>query len=107
MVFNGHTPESIANLDEVTMAQIQTMYADGAIGNNGLALLLGTLINGVFNYIRSPNSPSYKMSSILGRGSDYIFPPLSEAQQAAAKNDGLMAFMMQAPGFDMGLFNGK
>jgi hypothetical protein len=100
MVFNGHTLETIAELDDVTLANIQTMYADGMVGNYGILTQIASLTNGVFNYMRPANSPPYKLANILGNAYDYIYPPLTEEQQKAAVNDSLLAFMSQANGFD-------
>lgn len=100
MVFNGHTLETISELDDVTMANIQTMYADGLVGNYGILTQIASLTNGVFNYMRPANSPAYKLANILGNAYDYIYPPLTEEQQKAAVNDSLLAFMSQANGFD-------
>lgn len=105
MIFNGHTHESIADLDDLTMAQIQTMYADGVIGNHGILQNLATLITGVFNYIRSANSAPHKMENILGLASDYLFPPLPEEYKKEKTNQQLLTFMAQAPGFNMDRFN--
>jgi hypothetical protein len=107
MIFNGHTLDSIAEIDDVTMASIQTMYADGLIGNYGILTQLATLTNGVFNYMRSSSSPPYKLANILGSAYDYIYPPLSAEQQKAAVNNSLLAFMSQAHGFDKTLFGVK
>ena len=99
MIFNGHTHETIAGLDNITMAQIQTMYADGLIGNHGMLNVLSTLTNGVFNYIRPANASPYKLANIMGLAYDYLFPPLPEEYKKQAVNDSLLAFMVQAPGF--------
>lgn len=107
MIFNGHTLETIEELDDVTLANIQTMYADGLIGNYGILTQLATLTNGVFNYMRTANSPPYKLANILGNAYDYIYPPLTAEQQKAAVNDGLLAFMSQANGFDKTKFGVK
>lgn len=107
MVFNGHTLDSIAEIDDVTMANIQTMYADGLIGNYGVLTQIATLTNGVFNYMRAANSRPYKLANILGNAYDYIYPPLSKEQQKAAVNDSLLAFMQQADGFDKTMFGVK
>lgn len=104
MIFNGHTQETIAELDDITMAQIQTMYADGLIGNRSIIQLLGALTNGVFNYMRSANTPSYKLANIIGNAYDYIYPPLSAEEQKQQANEQLLAFMMQAPGFSANRF---
>jgi hypothetical protein len=100
MVFNGHTPDSIAEIDDITMTNIQTMYADGMIGNYGLLTQIATLTNGVFNYMRQANSPTYKLVNILGNAYDYIYPPLTEEQKKTAVNDGLIGFISQAQGFN-------
>jgi len=107
MVFNGHTLDSIAEIDDVTMANIQTMYADGLIGNYGVLTQIATLTNGVFNYMRAANSRPYKLANILGNAYDYIYPPLTKEQQKAAVNDSLLAFMQQANGFDKTMFGVK
>jgi len=107
MIFNGHTLETIEELDDVTLANIQTMYADGLIGNFGILTQLATLTNGVFNYMRPPNTPTYKLANILGSAYDYIYPPLSEEHKKAAVNNSLLAFMQQAQGFDKTLFGVK
>ena len=107
MIFNGHTLETIEELDDVTLANIQTMYADGMIGNYGILTQIATLTNGVFNYMRPANSPAYKLANILGSAYDYIYPPLTAEQQKAAVNDSLLAFMSQANGFDKTKFGVK
>ena len=107
MIFNGHTLETIEELDDVTLANIQTMYADGLLGNYGILTQIASLTNGVFNYMRPANSPTYKLANILGSAYDYIYPPLTEEQQKAAVNDSLLAFMSQANGFDKTKFGVK
>ena len=107
MIFNGHTLDTIEELDDVTLANIQTMYADGMIGNYGILTQIASLTNGVFNYMRPANSPPYKLANILGSAYDYIYPPLTEEQQKAAVNDSLLAFMSQANGFDKTKFGVK
>ena len=107
MIFNGHTLDTIEELDDVTLANIQTMYADGMIGNYGILTQIATLTNGVFNYMRPANSPPYKLANILGSAYDYIYPPLTQEQQKAAVNDSLLAFMSQANGFDKTKFGVK
>ena len=64
MIFNGHTHDTLAQIDEVSMSQIMTMYADGVIGNFQILTVLGQLTAGVFNYIRPANSPDYKLARI-------------------------------------------
>lgn len=107
MVFNGHTHETIAQIDEVTMTNIQAMYADGVIGNHGILTVLGQLTAGVFNYMRPANAPDYKLDKILGAAYDYIMPPLSPEQQKEMTNDALKAFISASPGFDKKHFRAK
>jgi hypothetical protein len=107
MIFNGHTIETVAEIDDVTMANIQTMYADGMVGNYGLLSQMATLTNGVFNYMRPANTSPYKLANVLGSAYDYIYPPLPESTKQAAVNDILLMFMTQAQGFDKKLFEVK
>lgn len=100
MIFNGHTQDSLAHLDEMTMTRIQTMYADGVIGNQGLLTILGQLTAGIFNYIRPANAPDYKLAKILSNAYDYIVPPLSPEQKAEAASNALKSFMVSASGFN-------
>lgn len=100
MTFNGHTPESIAQIDEVTMRRIQTMYADGVLGNHGILTALGQLTAGVFNYMRAKDAPDYKLVSILGTAYDYIVPPATPEQRQESVSEALKLFMTTAPGFD-------
>jgi len=104
MIFNGHTQDSLALLDEATMTRIQTMYADGVVGNQGVLTVLGQLTAGVFNYIRAANAQPYKLAKILGSAYDYIVPPLSEEQQKQATDNALKTYMMAAPGFKQDRF---
>ena len=99
MIFNGHTQDSIAELDESTLNEITVMFADGAIGNYGLLQTLGSLTAGVFNYMRAPNSQAYELKSILSSVYGYMYPVTpTDANQA------LLTFMTQAQGFNMGKF---
>lgn len=100
MVFNGHTIESIDALDEITMNEIVVMYADGMIGNQGMLSVLGSLVAGVFNYTRMPNTSPYTLKQILGNTYAYIYPDVP-----SNPNDALLTFMSQAKGFDISKFN--
>ena len=107
MIFNGHTLETIQDIDDVTMAHIQTMYADGLVGNYGVLTQIATLTNGVFNYMRPANSPPYKLANVLGSAYDYIYPPLPPELQKESVSNSLLAFMTQAQGFDKTKFGVK
>lgn len=107
MVFNGHTQESVAQIDAVTMSRITTMYADGLLGNFQILTVLGQLTAGVFNYMRPANAPDYKLARILGGAYDYIVPPASPESQKEAANNALKLFMTTAPGFNENLFKVK
>ena len=107
MIFNGHTHDTLAQIDEVSMSQIMTMYADGVIGNFQILTVLGQLTAGVFNYIRPANSPDYKLARILGVAYDYIIPPASPQEQKEAASNALKLFMSTAPGFQPTLFKAQ
>jgi hypothetical protein len=102
MVFNGHTIQDIDALDEATMNEITVMYADGLVGNRGLLTMQGTLVAGVFNYLRASNSSPYTLKSVLGSAYEYIY-----GIEKANPSESLLTFMSQAPDFKMDRFQGK
>lgn len=90
------------------MARLQAMYGDGILGNQRVIDLLGTLIAGVFNYIRDPaKSTSYTLANIIGSAYDYIYPPLPPELQKQQVSNNLLGFMSQAPGFKKDKFKVK
>lgn len=99
MVFNGHTQESIDALDESIMNDIVVMYADGIIGNRAIIPILGSLVTGVFNYIRPQGSSPYSLKSIIGNSYGYIYEDIE-----SNPNDSLLLFMTQAQGFSLDRF---
>jgi hypothetical protein len=99
LIFNGHTQDTINALDEATMHSIMVMYADGALGNKSVAVGLGTLTAGVFNYLRASNSQTYKLKDILGATYQYYY---NEPEVSASES--LLTFMSQAQGFNVNKF---
>ena len=81
------------------MNEISVMYADGIIGNQGILSLLGTLIAGVFNYTRSPQTSAYTLKQILEKSYGYIY-----TDAPSNPNDALLTFMTQAQGFSLSKF---
>jgi hypothetical protein len=102
MVFNGHTIQDIDALDEATMNEITVMYADGLVGNRGLLNMQGTLVAGVFNYLRASGSQPYTLKSVLGSAYEYFY-----GIEKADPSQSLLMFMSQAPNFKMDRFKGK
>jgi hypothetical protein len=99
MIFNGHTQQSLDALDSETMLHIQTMYADGLVGQHGLLNQLSQLAGIVYNYARSPSIPAMPQGKLLGLAADYLFPPPTEQDKKEQVNNQLLAFLSQAPGF--------
>lgn len=97
MIFNGHTGEYIDSLDEETFTELQVMFADGYIGNRSIFEAIAPLTAGVFNYIRPSGTTAYSQSEIFPWINEYMVHP----DQDAEKDDGLLLFMSQAPGFSM------
>jgi hypothetical protein len=62
----------------------------------------GTLIAGVFNYLRASNSQPYTLKSVLGSAYEYFY-----GVEKADASESLLAFMSQAPDFKMDRFKGK
>ena len=102
MVFNGHTIQDIDALDEATMNEITVMYADGLVGNRALLNMQGTLVAGVFNYLRASSSQPYTLKSVLGSAYEYFYDI-----EKADPSESLLMFMSQAPNFKIDRFKGK
>ena len=102
MVFNGHKIQDIDALDEATMNEITVMFADGLIGNRSLLSIQGSLVAGIFNYLRASNSQPYTLKSVLGSVYDYIY-----GMEKVDPSESLLTFMSQAPDFKMDRFKGK
>lgn len=75
------------------------MYADGALGNKSVAVGLGTLTAGVFNYLRASNSSIYKLKDILGATYQYYYD-----DPEVSASESLLTFISQAQGFDINKF---
>ena len=99
LLFNGHTQDTINAIDEETFNTITIMYADGVLGNHGLLNTIGVLVNGVFNYIRDPNSPPYSLKSILNQAYGYI-----HEDAEVTPSDSLKMFISRAKGFSESRF---
>lgn len=104
MVFNGHRLDYVESLDEELFAEIQVMFADGLLGNRGVFDALAPITAGVFNYLRSSNSSALKSDQIFPWIHEYtINPDIYRSEELV--NNSLLAFMTQAPGFDIKRFN--
>lgn len=99
MLFNGHTQQTINEIDENTFTEIMVMYSDGIIGNKKIIDVLGTLVTGVFNYIRPPNSSPYNLKSVINEVYGYLY-----GEVKVNVSDSLLTFMSQAQGFDLKKF---
>ena len=102
MVFNGHKIQDIDALDEATMNEIIVMFADGLIGNRSLLSIQGSLVAGIFNYLRASNSQPYDLKGVLGSAYEYIY-----GIEKTDPSESLLRFMSQAPDFEIDRFEGK
>lgn len=75
------------------------MYGNGILGNHAILNTLGSLTNGVFNYIRPNNSPPYALKSILGDAYAYMYPDAD-----VEPSDALKMFISRAKGFNANNF---
>jgi len=73
------------------------MFNDGVIGNLGIIETLGTLTAGQFNKMLPKGSSPYKLSSVIPRVYDYIYPPLTEQDKKEQVSQQLLAFAMMSP----------
>jgi hypothetical protein len=105
LIFNGHTIESIDEIDEETFTDICVMYGDGVLGGKAVYDAIAPLTTAVFNYIRAPNTAAYKAESIFPWVNEYDRNPEFEPTPQDKANNALLLFMTTAPDFNMGRFN--
>lgn len=107
MVFNGHSVASVEALDEDTFAEICVMYSDGLLGGKSAFDSVAPLTAGVFNYLRPAGTAAVKAEDIFPWVTEYERDPDLELPDADKINNNLLAFLTQAPGFNMELVNGN
>lgn len=91
LIAHGTDPDEV---DVETFHDICLMYSDGMIGNAGLIEILGGLTAGVYNYMRPQGSPAYKLKDIIPKLYDYLYPPLSPAEQHDKTQEALKSYML-------------
>ena len=106
MIFNGHTADSVDQIDEETFADICVMFHDGILGNKGVFDALAPLTAAVFNYFREKGTAPHKTDAIFPWVSEYDKNPDFDVPDAAKVNNTLLAFLTSAPGFQMEKANG-
>jgi hypothetical protein len=74
------------------------MFNDGVIGNLGIIEILGTLTAGQFNKVLPKGSSPYKLSDVIPRVYDYLYPPATEQEKKEQASKQLLAFAMMSPG---------
>lgn len=79
------------------MRNVETMFADGMIGNKAILIALSCLTTGNLNSKLKQGATSYKMENILPSTYEYIVPPMSKEEQEAQKNRQLLGFMALSP----------
>lgn len=79
------------------------MYADGMIGNRSIVETLGNLTAGVYNYMRSSGAQAYKLSDIIRKSYDYLYPP----QDTTNPSEELLNALATVPGFNLKRFKGQ
>jgi hypothetical protein len=100
MVFNGHTEQYIDTIDEELFTEISVMYADGLLGNRGVFDALAPVTTAIFNYLRTPSAPAFKMEQIFPWVHEYSTDPENDA----TPSDGLVGFVSTAKGFKIDRF---
>jgi hypothetical protein len=104
MIFNGHTENTIDEINEEIFSEITVMYADGMLGNRGQFDSLAPLTAGVFNYMRSNGQTAYKQDSIFPWINQYFENPDHQPTKQQEVNNSLLTFMSQAQGFSIERF---
>lgn len=79
------------------MRNIEIMFSDGTIGNKGILLALSMLTTGNLNSKLKQGVKAFTIKDVLPSAHEYIIPPLSDDEQRAQVNRGLLAMMAMAP----------
>ena len=104
MIFNGHTEQYINSLDEEVFTEIQVMYSDGLLGNRGIYDALTPITTAIFNYIKSPESPTIKANDIFPWINEYGIDPSLDVSAEEQASNGLLTYVTQAKNFKMDRF---
>ena len=104
LIFNGHTVESVDEIDEETFTDICVMYGDGVLGGKAIYDAIAPLTTAVFNYIRQPSSPPFKVDDLFPWVNDYDKNPDIEPTKQDKTNHALLMFMTNAPEFNIERF---
>ncbi len=106
MIFNGHTADTVDDIDEETFGNICVMYGDGLLGGKGIFDAIAPLTAAIFNYLREKGAPSHKSADIFPWIAEYDKNPDLDIPEEAKINNALLTFMSGAPGFKPEVFNG-
>ena len=83
------------------------MYGDGMIGNKATYQAITPITVALFNYLRDhQKSSEFRPEKLFPWINEYEIDPDLQPDQDQIVNNQLLVFMSQAPGFDMGRFNG-
>lgn len=104
MIFNGHTAESIENIDEETFTEITVMWADGMLGGRGMFEAMAPVTAAVFNFMRNSSTAPFTTDKIFPWIREYILNPDLEPTAQEKTSQALLAYMSMAPGFSMERF---
>lgn len=104
MIFNGHTADSVDDIDEETFAEITVMWADGMLGTKAVFDALTPITTATFNFMRDKSTPAFIADKIFPWIMDYAKNPDLEPTEQDKINEALLTFLTAAPGFDMGRF---
>lgn len=92
---HGGCPDNIPADD---MRNIEVLLNDGFLGVKALGLALSALTTGNLNSKLGKGATPYTVKDVLPSLKDYIFPPLTDAEQKEQASRQLLAFMSMAPG---------
>lgn len=83
------------------------MYGDGVLGGKAAYQAITPITVALFNYLRDhQKSSEFKADHLFPWITEYEKDPDLQPDTEQIVNNQLLVFMTQAPGFDMGRFNG-
>jgi hypothetical protein len=104
MIFNGHKPADIDEIDAETFSEICVMYGDGVLGGKSAWDAITPITTAIFNYLRDPTTPFFKSEQLFPWIKDYDINPDFQPDEEEVVSNQLLVFMSQSPGFNMERF---
>ena len=91
MIFNGHSPSSLDEIDEETWMHLMILYVDGMIGNKGIFDACTPITSAIWNYFRQPSSKPFVRNDFYPQVEHWLYEDKPPEDRVSS---GLIAWAM-------------